>query len=153
MAEGDGFIFNNFKEEVMEGAFNLASGGDTLKDAMWHTTVPDIDTDTAWGDFSGNEVSDGAVNYTAGGETLANQDVTQDNANDRGVFDADNVTWSSLLLTTPADATPDYGGIYDDTIAAPTADLMICYFELGTTVTNGGNYTHQFGANGIILLT
>jgi len=153
MAEGDGFVYNNFKEEVLEGAFNLATGGDTLKCFMWHTTAPNIDTHSAYADYSANEVSDGGTNYTATGETLANQDVTQDNTNDRGVFDADNVTWSSLLLTTPADATPDYAGIYDDTITTPTADLMICYWELGTTVTNGGNYTLQFGANGILLLT
>ena len=150
MAEGDGSIYNNFKELVMEGAFNLASGGHTLKCFMWHTTAPDIDSHTAYTDYSANEVSDGGSNYTAGGEAITSQDVTQDNTNDRGVFDAADVTWPSLLLTTPADATPDYGGIYDDTHAS---DLMICNWTLGTTVTNGGNYTLQFGANGIVLLT
>ena len=150
MAEGDGAIYNNFKELVMEGEFDLASGGDTLKLFMWHTTAPDIDSHTSYTDYSANEVADGAVNYTAGGETLANQDVTQDNANDRGIFDADDVTWSNLLLTTPGDATPDYCGIYDDTHAS---DLMICYWELGATATNGGDYTLQFNATGIITLT
>ena len=150
MAEGDGGVYNNFKEQVLLGTFNLGNGGDTLKIFMWHTTAPDIDTHTSYTDFSGNEVSDGAVNYTAGGETLANQAVTQDNANDRADLDADDVTWNSLLLTTPGDATPDYCGLYDDTHAS---DLMISYWELGTTVTNGGNYTLQFHADGILLLT
>lgn len=151
MAEGDGAIYNNFKEVIMNGAFNLANGGDDIKDFMWHTTAPDIDDAApAYATYSANEVADGAVNYTAGGETLAGQSTTQDNANDRGVFDATDVTWNNLLLTTPADATPDYCGLYDDTHGS---DLMLCYWELGTTVTNGGNYTHQFGVNGIILLT
>jgi len=150
MAEGDGAVYNNFKEQVLNGAFNLANGGDVLKIFMWHTTAPDIDTHTAYSDYSANEVSDGAVNYTAGGETLASQAVTQDNTNDLAKFDADDVTWSSLTLTTPVDATPDYCGIYDDTHAS---DLMICYWELGTTATNGGNYTRQFNASGILTLT
>lgn len=149
MAQGDGAIYNNFKEQVMEGAFNLANGGHTLNMFMWHTTAPDIDTHTAYANYSANEVADGGVNYTAGGEALTGQDVTQDNAADRGVFDANDVTWNNLLLTTPADATPDYCGIYDTNGGS---NLMICYWELGATVTNGGNYTLQFGS-AIIYLT
>jgi hypothetical protein len=149
MAEGDGGVYNNFKEQVLLGTFNLGNGGDTLKIFMWHTTAPDIDSHTAYSDYSANEVSDGSTNYTAGGETLASQAVSQDNANDLGKFDADDVTWSSLLLTTPVDATPDYCGIYDTT----ASNLMICYWELGSTATNGGNYTLQFNASGILTLT
>ena len=150
MAEGDGAIYNNFKEQILLGELDLGNGADTIKCFMWHTTAPDIDTHTAYSDYSANEVSDGSVNYTAGGETLANQAVTQDNTNDRADFDADNVTWSSLLLTTPGDAIPDYCGLYDDTHASK---YMICYWELGTTVTNGGDYTLQFHTDGILLLT
>ena len=149
MAEGDGYVYNNFKEQVLNGEFDLANGADAVKCFMWHTTAPDIDNHTDYTDYSANEVSDGAVNYTAGGETLANQATSQDNANDRGKFDADNVTWNNLLLTTPADATPDYCGIYDDTHAN---DLMIAYWELGTTVTNGGNYTLAWHADGIVYI-
>lgn len=149
MAEGDGAVYNNFKEQVLLGAFDLGNGGDTLKIFMWHTTVPDIDSHTAYSDYSANEVSDGGTNYTAGGETLASQAVTQDNANDLGKFDADDPTWSSLLLTTPGDATPDYCGIYSVT----ASNQMICYWELGTTPTNGGDYTLQFNGSGILTLT
>jgi len=149
VAEGDGGVYNNFKEQVLLGTFNLGNGGDTLKLFMWHTTAPDIDSHTAYSDYSANEVSDGSVNYTAGGETLANQAVSQDNTNDLGKFDADNVTWSSLLLTTPGTAIPGYCGIYDTS----ASNLMICYWELGTTVTNGGDYTLQFHADGILTLT
>lgn len=146
MAEGDGTVLNNTKEQLLKGAFDLSS--DTLRVFMWHTTSPDIDTHTAYSDFSGNEVSDGGSNYTAKGEAVSTPAVSQDNTNDRGKLDDDgsDITWSSLLLTTPADATPDYAGLMDDTHAS---DLVLWYWELGTTATNGGDYTLQFSSDGI----
>lgn len=151
MAEGDGAIYNNFKEQVMEGVYNLASGGDTLKLTLHTGYTPDIDTHTIWGDtgVSTTEYST-ASGYTAGGKTLGSQDVTQDNTNDRGAFDAADVTWTSLGALSPA--TPSHAILWDDTPTSP-ADPLIAYWELGTTATNGGDYTLQFGANGLILLT
>jgi hypothetical protein len=147
MAEGDGAIYNNFKEQVMESIFNLSSGGDTIKLTLHSSYTPDIDTHTQWADVSASDYGT-ASGYTAGGATLANQDTTQDNTNDRGKFDADNVTWSSLGALDPA--TPAACILRDDTAAG---DELICYWTLGTTATNGGDYTIAFGANGIILLT
>ena len=148
MAEGDGALYNNFKEQLMEEFFNLASGGDTVELSLHTGYTPDIDAHTQWSDVSATEYSTG-TNYTAGGETLANQDATQDNTNDRGVFDADNVTWSSLGPLAGS-ATPSDAILWDNSAAG---DELICYWELGTTATNGGDYTLAFGANGIILLT
>lgn len=151
MAEGDGVIYNNFKEQVMEGVFNLASGGDAVQVTLHTSYTPDIDAHTIWGDtgVSTTEYGTGS-NYTAGGATLGSQDATQDNTNDRGVFDAADVTWTALGPLSPA--TPGHVLLWDDTQTTP-ADPLICYFVLGTTATNGGNYTLAFGANGIILLT
>ncbi len=149
MAEGDGFIYNNFKEQVMEGIFNLATAGDTIAVTLHTSYTPNIDTHTVRADVSATEYGTGS-GYTAGGITLAGQDVTQDNTNDRGVFDANDVTWTSLGPLTPA--TPGHAIMWDDTTTVPV-DALIAYWELGTTATNGGNYTLQWGANGIILLT
>lgn len=149
MAEGDGAIYNNFKEQVMEGVYNLASGGHTLKVTLHTGYTPNIDTDTVWADVSATEYTT-ANGYTAGGETLAGQDVTQDNTNDLGKFDANDVTWTSLGPLSPA--TPSHAILWDDTPTSP-ADPLIAYWVLGTTATNGGNYTLQWGANGIITLT
>lgn len=149
MAEGDGAIYNNFKEQVMEGVYNLASGGHTLKVTLHTGYTPNIDTDTVWADVSSTEYTT-ANGYTAGGETLAGQDVTQDNTNDLGKFDANDVTWTSLGPLSPA--TPSHAILWDDTPTSP-ADPLIAYWVLGTTATNGGNYTLQWGANGIITLT
>ena len=86
----------------------------------------------------------------AGGKVLAGQDVTQDDSNDRGVFDGTDVTWTALGALSPA--TPSHAILWDNTPTAPV-DPLIAYWVLGTTATNGGDYTIQWGANGIILLT
>lgn len=151
MAQGDGAIYNNFKEQVMEGVFNLASGGHTLKITLHTGYTPDIDTHTVWADTGVSSTEYTTANgYTAGGKTLGSQDVTQDNTNDRGVFDGADVTWTSLGPLSPA--TPSHVILWDDTPTSP-ADPLIAYWELGTTATNGGDYTLAWGANGIILLT
>lgn len=147
MAEGDGAIYNNFKEQVMEGEFDLKTGGDQLKVMLVSGHTPNIDTHTTYANVSADEYGT-ASGYTATGKTLAGQDVTQDDTNDRGVFDATDLTWSSLGPLSPA--LPTHAIMYDDTHAS---DLLIAYWELGTTATNGGDYTLQWGANGIILLT
>jgi hypothetical protein len=151
MAQGNGAIYNNFKEQVMEAVFNLATGGDTLQITLHTGYTPNIDSHALWADsgVSSTEYGSGS-GYTAGGKTLASQDTTQDNTNDRGVFDAADVTWTSLGALSPA--TPSHTILWDTTPTSP-ADPLICYWELGSTATNGGNYTLQFGANGIILLT
>lgn len=146
MAEGDGALYNNFKEQVMEGVFNLAS--DTIKVALVIGHTPNKDTHTVWADVSANEIS--GAGYTAGGKALSSLAVTQDNANDRGVFDAGDLTWTGLNANNTS-ATPNYAIMYDDTPTSP-ADPLIGYWEL-STATNGGNFTLQWNANGIILLT
>ena len=152
MAEGDGAIYNNFKEKVMEGVFNLATGGHTLKVTLHTGYTPDIDAHVIWASTGVSTTEYGtASGYTAGGATLGTQDVTVDTTNDRGKFDAADVTWSSLGALDPA--APSHAILWDDTPTTPQADPLICYWVLGTTATNGGNYTLQFGTNGIMLLT
>lgn len=150
MAEGDAVLYNCFKHWVLEGVYNLASGGHTLKMMLVHDYTPNIDTHTAKADVATEYGTAGG--YTAGGATLANQDCTLDTANDRGKFDADDCVWTSLTLSTPA--TPSHAVLYDDSVSTtPVTDPLIMYFVLGTTATNGTNYTLVFGANGLILLT
>ncbi len=147
MAEGDGFIYNNFKETVMEEMFNLSTGADAIHLTLHTGYTPDIDAHDQRADVVATEYGT-ANGYTANGKVLANQDTTQDDANDRGKFDADNPTWSSLGALSPA--TPSHAILWDNTAAG---DELICYWVLGTTATNGGDYTLAFGATGIILLT
>lgn len=141
MAEGDGHVFNNFKERVLLGEVDLVD--DTLKvaliDSGWTQTV---DGEVTYATVSGDELS--GTGYSAGGETLGTKSVTQEDANDRASFDAADTVWSSIDAGTPATAF-----LYDDTHAS---DIGIAYWEL-TKPTNGGDYTLQWHGNGILLVT
>ena len=151
MAEGDGVIYNTFKELVMEKIYNLKTGGDTIQLTLHTAYTPNIDTHVIFATAGVSSTEYGtASGYTAGGKVLAGQDVTQDDSNDRGVFDGTDVTWTSLGALSPA--IPSHAILWDNTPTAPV-DPLIAYWVLGTTATNGGDYTIQWGANGIILLT
>ena len=148
MTQGDGAIFNTFKERVMEGLYNLATAGDTIQTMLVGAYTPDIDAHLDYGDVSGTEYAT-ADGYTVGGETLAGQDVTKDDANDRGVFDGTDETWTSLGPLTPTH--PSYAIMYDQD--ADVESPLMAYWEVSGTAPNGGNYTLEWGTNGIILLT
>ena len=154
MAEGDGLIYNSFKGEVMKGTFNLANAGHNLRLTLHTSTYsPDIDNHSAWLD-TGVSSTDHSTHggYTQLGKLLGSQAVSTDTSNNRGKFDAADVTWTNLALTTPS-ATPGYCILWDDSVVAAPIDALIAYWELGGTATNGGDYTIQWGANGILLLT
>jgi hypothetical protein len=142
MAEGDGVVFNNFKEQVLLKQISLASGGDELKVCLVTGWTPDITGSPVYSTISGNEES--GTGYTAGGEVLASQAVTQDDINNLAKFDASDVTWAGLDVGTPSHAI-----LYDNTTASK---WLIAYWILGRA-SNGGNYTLQWNANGILTLT
>jgi hypothetical protein len=149
MAEGDITVYNDFKERLFHGVHILS--GTTVKLTLHTGYTPNIDTHQVWADSGVSSTEYGtAAGYTAGGKTLTGLTVTQDNTNDRAAWDADDVTWTSLGALTPA--TPSHAILWNDTPTAP-ADPLIAYIVLGTTATNGGNYTIQWHANGILLLT
>ena len=139
MAQGDGVVYNEFKKELFKGLIDL--DGHTLKMMMVTGYTPNIDTHNGYSDVSSYEIS--GTNYTAGGVTLTSPTVTEDTSNDKGVFDAADVTWSSINAGTPSHVI-----LYDDTHASK---CLIAYWEV-TPPTNGGNYTLQFGAAGVLTL-
>ena len=150
MAEGDGTIYNNFKEQIMEAIFDLSTGGDTCKLILVSSHTPDAQVDDTYSDVSADEYATG-TNYTKTGEALTSQDVTQvDGTSNWGAFDAADVTWTALGPLSPT--TPSHCILYDDTPTTP-ADPLLAYWVLGTTATNGGDYTIQWGSDGIITLT
>lgn len=149
MAQGDAQVYNNFKEQVLLGKYNLGSGGDSIKVTLHTGYTVNIDTHQVWADVSSTEYGTGS-GYTAGGKTLANQAVSQDDTNNLAKFDADDVTWTSLGPLSPA--TPSHAIMWDDTQTSP-ADPLIAVWELGSTATNGGDYTIQWSTDGILRLS
>lgn len=151
MAEGDGTLYRRFKSLLMEGVIDLATGGDTLKVTL-HTGYTPAQAHDEWADVSATEYGTG-VGYTAGGKTLGSQTVSTNTTDHRGEFDGADTAWTSLGPLTPA--TPSHAILWDDTPATPITDPLIGYWELGTTATNGGDYTLQWSTSpsAIILLT
>jgi len=147
MAEGDVVVYNDFFEQVLKGTHDLSSDAITLTLHTGYT--PDIDTHQVWADVSATEYTT-ANGYTAGGQTLDSLSVTQDNDNDRAIFDADDETWTSLGALSPA--TPSHAILWNNTPSSPADPLILCY-TLGTTATNGGNYTIQFSSSPSAILT
>lgn len=132
MAQGNIYVFNNFKEQLLLGALgNLTSV--SVKITL-HTATPSLDGAANWAAVSANEYTT-AAGYTSDTKTLANKSVTQDDTNDRALWDADNVTWTALGPLTPATPTSAILRVDD------ANDFLICYVELGVTATNGGDYT------------
>ncbi len=149
---------NNFKEQVMEGVIDLTA--DTVKVAL-------ISDDTAYTFDPAthtfvNDILDGgttAIEFTGSGysrQTLSSKTVTQDDTDNEGVFDAADVTFTSLDGDTIQgiiiyqqigvdDTTPGDDRVlvvYDDDSAGSLADLPL--------TTNGGDVTIQFSSEGII---
>jgi len=117
---------------------------DTIKCALISSSYTWNDDHDFWDDITG-ELS--GTGYTAGGETLSNCAVNRDTGNDRVELDADDVTWTSIDAGTAVAAI-----IYKDTGAASTSPL-IAYVEFSDpVVTNGGDFTIQWNAEGILQL-
>lgn len=138
MAEGDCTIMNNFKEGLLNKLYDLEA--DTIKIALYSVALASPDGAPAYSVT--NEIV--ASGYTAGGATLASKAVTQDDTNDLAKWDATSPTWSSLATATILAAR-----IYDDTT---TPKDVFCEFEIATN-SNGGDYTLDFHADGILTLS
>ncbi len=141
MAEGDAIVLNNFKEQLLLGVIDCDT--DSFKVALYDTAVASPDG-AAPAYTPTNEIS--GSGYSAGGEAVATPVVAQDDGNDWANWDDDgsNITWSSLAANTILEAT-----LYDDTT---TPKHIAIYWEIATD-SNGGDYTIQFGANGILTLS
>lgn len=136
-------IYNSAKRYLINGTINLAS--DTIKVMLVTVSyTPNIDTHDFRDDVT-NEVS--GTGYTAGGATLATKTVTVDNTNDRAVFDADDVTWTTSTITARGAV------LYKSRGGAASADELICYFDFGSDkVSSSGDFVISWSSNGILTL-
>lgn len=108
------------------------------------TYTPDQDAHTKRSDIT-NEVT--GTGYTAGGAALANKAVTADNTDNEGVFDADDLTWSTATITARAAV------LYKSRGGASSADELLPYIDFGADKTStAGNFTIAWNAEGILNL-
>lgn len=141
MAEGDAIVLNNAKEQLFLKTIDFVN--DVFKVALYSVAVASPDG-AAPAYTVTNEIS--GSGYTAGGAAVATPVVSQDDANDWGKWDDSgaNITWSSLAANTILEAT-----LYDNTTGTK---WIIIFWEIATN-SNGGDYTIQFGANGIMTIS
>lgn len=134
-------IFNSFKTKVASGSINLAS--DTIKVMLVESGYsPDEDAHEYRDDVT-NEAS--GAGYTAGGAEILNKTVTQDNTNNRAVFNGDDVSWAASSITARGAV------IYKDTGNSAT-DPLIAYIDFGMDKTSSsGAFSLTWDAAGILL--
>lgn len=134
-------LYNSFKRDIMNGSIDLDS--DTIKCMLVTSSyTPNIDSHDKRDDVT-NEVS--GTGYTAGGATLANKSVSADNTDDEGVFDADDVVWSTATITARGAV------LYKSRGGASSADELIAYIDFGSDISStADNFTITWNAEGII---
>lgn len=126
----------------MDGSIDLDT--DTIKVALVTSSyTPDQDVHDFFDDVTNEVVGTG---YTAGGASLANKAVTADNTDNEGVFDADDVSWTTATITARAAV------VYKSTGTASTSAL-ICYIDFTSDkVSTAGTFTIAWNAEGILNL-
>lgn len=138
-------VYNTFKQKIMTGEVDLDT--DTIKCALLDNTyTSDIDTHAAWSDVSAKEVS--GTGYTTLGATLSGVTVMRDLTNDKGVFDANDVTWANSTITAR------YAVLYKSVAGSSTTSWLICCFDFTTDKSSSnGDFTIQWNASGILNLS
>jgi len=135
-------IYNAFKMNIMNGGIDLDT--DTMNVLLVTSSyTPDQDTHVDRADVT-NEVT--GTGYTAGGAEIANGAVTQDNTDNEGVYDGDDVTWSSSTITAR-------GAVIYKSTGVSANDLLVAYLDFGSDKSSSaGNFTIQWNAEGIVNL-
>lgn len=136
-------VYNSFMFDLAAGNIDLNT--DTFKIMLVTSTyTPNADTHNRRDDIT-NEVS--GAGYTAGGATLASVTLTQDDANDRAVWDAADPSWAASTITARGAV------IYKSRGGLASADELVCYKDFGSDiVSTNGTFTVQIHANGILYL-
>lgn len=135
-------LFNSGLVKLTDGSIDWNS--DTIKLALTTSSyTPDIDSHDFFNDIT-NEVT--GTGYSAGGYTLANCTVTQDNTNNRAVFDADDVTSANTTVTFR------YGIIYKSTGTAGTSPLIGYIDFTNDRVFSAETVLIQWNSSGIFYL-
>lgn len=136
-------IYNSFKRDIMNGSIDLDT--DTIKCMLVTSSyTADQDAHTKRSDIT-NEVT--GTGYSSGGATLANLSVSVDNTDNEGVFDADDVSWTSSTITARGAV------LYKSRGGASSADELIAYVDFGSDITStAGTFLITWSSEGILNL-
>lgn len=136
-------IYNSFKRDIMNGAIDLDTDAINVM-LVTSTYVPDQDLHTKRSDITNEVVGTG---YVAGGSALAGKAVTVDNVDNEGMFDANDLAWTTSTITARGAV------LYKARGGASSADELICYLDfVSDKISTAGTFTIQWNAEGIINL-
>jgi len=149
-------VYNAAKKEIGDGTIDLVNDAAIKVMLVNSTYTPNADdlVVDAGGASDAIDAEITATNYTggfagAGRKALGGKAWAQDDANDRAEFDANDLTWSAI------------GGAANDTIVGAiiikeitddTQSRLIAYIDHADTTTNGGDFTIQWNAEGVLQL-
>ncbi len=141
--------YNKGKAEVMNGGIVLLT--DTIKVMLVSSAYTFNPDHNFISDVSANEIA--VAGYTggfggAGRKTLAGKTVTEDDANDRSVFDANDLSWAALA----AGATIG-GAVVVKEITNDGASKLIAFLDPADLPTNGSDVNLTFDATGILWMS
>jgi len=141
------FLYTHAAAEILKGNIDFDADDLRVLLVMTNTTVDtekdvdDIDAFTTLDEMDGS-------NYAR--KALAAEAVAEDEANDRGEFDADDVTWTALGAgARNVQAAVLYKHVNDDTDSIPIAYIDSGGFPFTAT---GADVTIQWNAEGIVQL-
>jgi len=135
-------IYNDFKKNIMDGIIDL--GSDTIRVMLVTSSyTPDQDAHE-FKDSVDNEVT--GTGYTAKGETLTTPTVTANDSTDKGVFDADDVTWGSSTITARGAV------VYKDTGTIGTSPLIYYVDFTEDKSSSSGDFKIAWHEDGILTL-
>ena len=144
------FAYTKFKQLLLAGEIDFDEAGNDIRVILVMTnttadTEKDVDTVSA---FTTLDEMDGS-GY--GREAIANQATAEDEANDRGEFDGDDVTFASVSAgTRDVQAAVIYKHVTNDTDSVPIAYIDTGGFPFSP---GGGDIVIQWNAEGILQAT
>lgn len=137
-------LYNSTKKDLISGGIDLDTDSIYIM-LVTSTYTPDQDAHTKRSDVT-NEVT--GTGYTAGGVALASKTCTQDNTNNRGVFDAADASWTTSTITARGAV------LYKNRGGASSADELVGYLDFGSNISStSGTFTVQFHTDGILYIS
>ena len=144
------FCYSEYKHQLLLGSINHSSADIRVALLMTNTTANTEQDKTTVGGGTGFTTIDeyDGSGYTSPGQALANKAVTQDATNHRGVFDADDLTWTAL----GAGTRQCKAALIYKFVTNLNSSLPMAYIDTGgfPFAGNGSNVTLQWNAAGII---
>ena len=137
-------LYNSGMASLCDGTIDWDTTAD-IKCALV-TSSYTFDADHNAFDDITNEITN--ANYTPGGNAISGRTVTQDDANDRAVCDAGDVTFTALA----AGDQPAHVIVYRDTGTPSTSELIAYLPLISSPVPDGNDYLIAWNADGVFYL-